>query len=525
MYEKKSALFLRFIGMKKLHQVTHVKVILGYLGVILHVPGVMAFASLFIALIFEEFFSIIPFLVTMALSLGIGQLLYRVFYEPRTCHLWDAMIIAALSWLFIPILSIIPYYWITIHAVDSGQYPSVIQGMATIPNTLFESFSSFTSTGLSVVKDPAHFPKTFQWWRTFTCWVGGTGLIVFVLSLTQPGRGQYRLYYSEARSETVGETIGHTAQIIAFIYSMYTVLGIIAYTIAGMPFWAAINHSMTSVATGGFTIVNTSFMEYNAGIKVIGIILMFIGATSFALHYKMIKERKISLLLTNLQESVFLVVLFLGIILSLFLKNYDSEQFSALDLIFNYVSAATTCGFSASPIVQYLPNLKLVLIFAMLIGGCSGSTSGGVKVQRYYDLLEGVYVRMQSMTEERERFIKAVRSKHSLETERFGLPMGATAERLYAAGILLTMWMVSLFLGWFFMLFAVPSASALDALFEVFSAMSNAGLSTGIMSETFSTYGKFVYLALMWMGRLEILPALILVWGILFPFGRKGLSR
>ena len=510
---------------QKITQAVHFKAILGYVGILIHVPGAMALASIVIALVFEEFFAIIPFLCCAFFSFSLGQILYRIFFEPRACHLWDAMIIAALAWIVIPFMGALPYYWIAERAVLLGDFATSVSEMATFPNTMFESFSAFTSTGLSVVDQPEVFPKSFQWWRSFSCWIGGTGLIVFVLSITQPGRGEYRLYYSEARNETVGEDVGATTRIIAILYAIYTILGIFAYYIAGMPLWEAINHSMTSLSTGGFTIISSSFSTYNDGIKLIGIILMLIGATSFALHYRIIKERRISLLFTNLQQAVYLIILVVGGGVSYLLMHYSEQSIGGLNVLFNFVSASSTCGFSASTVALYLPNLKLMLILAMLLGGCAGSTAGGIKVQRFHDLLEGVYVRMQSMTEERERYIKAVNSKRPTKAERFGLPMGPAAEKLYAAGILLTMWMVGLFLGWFLMLFAVPPSQALDVFFEVFSATSNAGLGTGIMGSQFSDTGKFVYIVLMWIGRLEILPALILIWSILFPFGRKRERR
>lgn len=507
---------------KTLDATIHSKTILGYLGVLIHLPGIMALCVIPIALLFEEFFALIPLLCTTCISLIIGQLLYRVFYSPRMCHLWDAMIIAALAWIVIPVIGSIPYYGLVVGGISRGEFESSILYMSQLPNVLFESFSAFTSTGMSVIDDPQSFPKSFQFWRSFCCWIGGTGLIVFVLSMTQPGSGQFRLYYSEARNDSIGENVRETAKIIAKIYAFYTCIGIIAYYFAGMPFWEAINHSMTSVSTGGFTLLSSSFATYNASIKWIGILLMLIGAISFAIHYKVIQERKFSLLLSDQQQFIFILCIVTGCLGSFLLEFFGMYTLPALDIFFNFVSAITTCGYSASPIAAYVPNTKLILIFAMLLGGCAGSTAGGIKIQRFYDLLEGVYARMRSMTEERERFITAVQSRKTApKAERFGLPMGPRAERLYAAGILLTMWMVSTFLGWFFMLIAVPEKKALDAFFEVFSAMSNAGLATNVMSADFSTYGKSVYIILMWIGRLEILPAVILLWSILFPFRCK----
>ena len=103
-----------------------------------------------------------------------------------------------------------------------------------------------------MVTTPAEFPHTIQWWRSFTQWIGGIGLIVFVLGLTTPGKHEYRLYYAEARTETIGHNLRHTTQIIWMIYIIYTFLSCAAFILAGMPVWAAINHSMTRNFNGWF---------------------------------------------------------------------------------------------------------------------------------------------------------------------------------------------------------------------------------------------------------------------------------
>lgn len=486
-------------------QKIHVRAILGYLGILLHIPAIIGLITLAPTIYFGEYFALIPLGITIAISIALGQTLFWLFYSPHTCHLWDAMLIAALGWLVIPLIGSIPLAWIISTQPQSGDM------LATYADVFFESMSTYTSTGLTMIAYPENAPNSLLFWRSLSCWFGGMGLLVFILQITTPKRAEYRLYYAEARTENIGENIAQTSRIIWIIYIILTGLGIMAYAFAGMPVWEAINNGLTSISTGGFTLRSTSFASFSIPIKVVACSLMLLGSMDIALYYFVVTGR-ISVLWKNAQQILLYIVLTIGGLTVLFLAEEHTGS-----LVFNWISALTTTGFSAYPIQSTIPTLKLLFILGMFIGGSTGSTAGGIKLTRLRHLLEGIVVRIRGITDEHERYILSLKNTQEGEEAGFGLPMGEGAERLYAAGILLTMWFISLFSSWFLMLFFVPERLALQSFFEVFSAMSNCGLSMGIMNPSFPALGKFLYTVLMYIGRLELLPALILVSSILIP--------
>lgn len=469
-------------------QKIHARPILGYLGLLLHVPGAMALFSLLIAFIYHETHALIPFLVTGGISFVFGQVLYRTCYNPYSVALWDAMLIAALSWLLIPIIAAIPFYWI-----GNGST------LGDPISALFESFSGFTSTGLTMVKNPEAFSHSILWWRSFTEWVGGLGLAVFVISLTSPNRQSFKLYYSETRSDTIGENMTQTTQIIWFTYLILTLLGIGGFYFAGMDLWDAVNHALAGISTGGFSTRSTSFTYYPNAVKIVGMIVMFFGAVSLALHYHIFREGKWSLLWRSKQHVVLFFLLVSGGLIALLLDNDK-----VIDTLFEWVSALATCGFSSENLTIAPPQFLLLLMLGMFVGGAGGSTAGGIKTQRLRYLASGIFLRLRAITDEK------VRASSEEEPSGIDLPRSEKTLRLYAAGVLLTLWTLSVLLGWFALLYWVPKGDALNALFDVFSAISNSGLGTGIMNPDFAWQGKLIFIILMWIGRLEIIPALIL---------------
>src|SRR3989304_444503 len=185
---------------KYFFQKIHVKAIAGNVGLFLHIPAVMSIITVLVSLIFKEYFSIMPLLITAAINLAIAQILYRLFFNPSISHLWDTMISISLAWLFCPLFASLPILWI------SKVYVSIVPNCFSCVilkeplNAIFEAFSGFTSTGLSMVNSPFDLPKTIQWLRSFQQWIGGVGLIIFVLSLIEPNTEEYQFYFSESKT-------------------------------------------------------------------------------------------------------------------------------------------------------------------------------------------------------------------------------------------------------------------------------------------------------------------------------------
>ena len=491
--------------------------ILGQTGLILHVPAAMAAITMLIALVFGEWFALIPFGTIAVVTCALGQIAYRLGKKARAAHLWDAMLIAGLSWILCSFFAAIPLYWIA-----QTTAPSNTLAVFAVPtNALFEAFSGFTSTGLTMMQGEDALPFVLQWWRSFLEWIGGLGLVVFILALTHLNKQGFQLYYAEARSEKMMASMTKTAHWIFGIYLAYTAVGCLLFFALGMPLWEAINHAMTVISNGGFTIGTSSFQDYSLPIQIVALFMMVIGAMSFAIHFRVIREKEFFILWKSLQHRLLYFFLIGGGVLLFLLHLWNQESSSWSASLFEWTSALTTCGFSAAPLSSFSPMVKLLLIMAMFVGGTTGSTSGGLKIKRLIYLTNGIFLRLQSITTSKEKKIMKKTQAITDEPPGIALPKTAKSERLVTAEVLFSLWAATLFLAWFLLLHYIPSGKALDALFEVTSAMSNVGLSTGIVSPTLATFPKWLFIALMWLGRLEIIPALVLLFTFPLMITRK----
>ncbi|MFQ5795382.1 MAG: TrkH family potassium uptake protein [Candidatus Bipolaricaulia bacterium] len=479
-------------------------IILRDLGLIVQVVGIMAIASLGVPLAFQESFAIGPLLITAALSLGLGNLLYWPFRRAGEALLWHGMVVAALGWLLVAALGALPIYLTAIWITEA---PNTVLEFRDPMNAIFESISGYTGTGLTMVIDADQLPRTFQWWRSFTEWVGGMGVIVLMLSIiVGPGPGAHRLYYAEAREERIHPSVRSTVHTMWWIFAVYTLVGIGLLWAAGMPIWDAINHSMTGISTGGFSVVDGSIAAYDSlAIELALLPLMVIGAISFVVHYRILRG-DFSQLWRGIQTRWLLILLVVGILV-LWLENRSQlllGEFTVLrDSAFQYVSAMTATGFQTVDLGAWSPTAQLILTVGMIIGGAAGSTSGGIKVIRLILLFKGIQWQFRKIIAPRDALTRF---------ELGGKPFDETEadRRIGNVSTIIFLWILSLGIGVIVLLQAVPSYAFNEVIFEVASAQGNIGLSVGITGPNMPLAAKLVLCFNMWIGRLEIIPVLIL---------------
>jgi trk system potassium uptake protein TrkH len=482
------------------------QIVLRDLGLFLHVPGLMALVSVGVSVLWGEYYGIVPFFVTAIASFVAGQILYRFCRGGGESRLRHAMITAALGWGIIPLFGAIPFLMIALHFGDLPDPDPTTLVFINPWNALFESFSGLTSTGLSMALNPSQLPHSLQWWRSFTEWIGGVGVIVLVLSLLEPSEDSYQLYYAEAREKTIALTVQATVRRIWWIYLLYTLAGVMLLRLLGMPWWDALNHGLTGISTGGFSVRDQSIGAYSPLIQSGVIMLMIAGAISFIVHDRLLHQRRFSILWEESQLRAFWVLLVMGTGI-LLLVNYALDQsWLWLDSLFQWSSALGTCGFNTTDLQQWTPRAKLLLTFAMVIGGTAGSTVGGLKIRRLVFLWKGFLWRFQQL----------LLKPHQLMRFKLDGRVIAEAEansRIETAAILAVTWIALLTLGVFILLGFVSSSYTLsDVLFEVASALGSVGLSTGITHPDLAWEGKLTLILLMWMGRLEIIPVLLLIY-------------
>lgn len=482
----------------------YTKTILRDLGLLLHVPGVMALISLPVCIGFGEYYAIWSFLGTAFCSLGFAQLLYRLFHQAQEAYLRHTMITVALGWGIIPLLGAIPFLTLASHLATFPQTPQTILEFQNPWNAIFESFSGFTSTGLSMALHASELPHSLQWWRSLTEWIGGVGIIVLVLCVLEPSMDNYQLYSAEGRNKKIADTVRATVRKIWKIYLLYTVLSVMLLRLVGMPWWEALNHGMTGISTGGFAVTDDSIGAYGSIVQLAIILIMILGTISFSNHHQLLYHRRWSALWQDAQHRALWLLLGLGVVLLLLENYWFKGSFLWLDSLFQWVSALGTCGFSTVKLQLWSPSAKLLLSLAMVFGGASGSTVGGLKLSRVVALYKGVIWNFR-------RICLQPQEQMSYQLNGKVLTADEASDRVKAAAVLAVLWIGLLGISVLVLLHVIqPQYTLGDVIFEAASALGSVGLSTGISHPDLHQVGKLILIFLMWMGRLEIIPVLIL---------------
>ncbi len=484
------------------------RIVLRDLGWLAPVVGIMALASLPVAAAFGEWYALRAFGITAAVSLGVGIVLYLPFRRAGEARLKHGLLVAAVGWLLVSALGALPFYLVSSRLVPGEVYPFVDFAAA-----FFESVSGYTGTGLTMATRPDLLPRVLQWWRSFTEWVGGMGVIVLMLTLiVGPGTSAVSLYFAEARTERIHPSVASTVRTMWWIFALYTLAAMVALWGAGMPPWEALNHAMTGISTGGFTLWPESLARYDSlAIEAVSMVVMLAGAVSFAVHYRAM-QRGPGIFLRDLQTRWLLVLSLLGFALVAgenLLRGFGVEP-SLRQGAFQVVSALTCTGFQTAPIREWSDTAKLLLSMAMVIGGAAGSTAGGIKVMRFALLVRGVSWRLK----------KIVSPGGALVPMRLGrelIPDPEAAKRLEEASVLVFLWLGFLFFGVVVLSHLVSGDFGLaDVVFEVASAQGNVGLSVGITHPGMPTAAKLLLCFNMWIGRLEIIPILMFFRALLW---------
>lgn len=474
------------------------------IGKLLHIPAGLAVLTLPVILYFSEWFALLPFGGMALISLGAGQLLYHIFKGADETNKGFSVIFVALAWLLISLFGTIPFYGIAFTAPEGVFAELPVFGL--LENSLFESVSGFTGTGLSMLDDPSTIPYTLQWWRSFSEWIGGIGVIMLASLLLKLNHDDERLYKAETRNWKIEDApLSATIQKIWWIYIGYTFLSIIIYYLSGMPFWEALNHGMTALGTGGFSVTPNSFTDYSTLIKAWTVVIMVTGAIAFKIHFLIIFRFDIKKVLRQTQLHYFFFFLIAAFLLLLWIY----PQIDLMDLLFQAASALATCGLNTKDLSTWPMSPVFILIILMLLGANGGSTGGGIKTVRFAWFTKGIWRSIKQVWHPEKQ-----EAKVSFNAE----PVKAKEVRnhLQQAANILFLWVITLAIGTFSL--SVMLGDEYDfyqILFDTTSALSNVGLDTGVTGSGMPKSAKYLFSLLMWLGRLEIM---VVVISLLSPF-------
>jgi trk system potassium uptake protein TrkH len=386
-----------------------------------------------------------------------------------------------------------------------GALPFVISGQLTFVQALFEAVSGWTTTGLSVM-DVSVTPHIFLFHRSFMQFCGGLGFVMMMVMLVQDKQSM-NLYNAEGHPDKLMPNLKKTAQTICLMYNGFLIVGTLAYVIAGMSLFDAINHTMCALSTGGFSTKLNSIGEYNSfPIEIITIVLMLIGTTNFAVLLLLVRRKWRQAIRVSEVKFMFLLLL-------IFVPVTAISLISGLGMglgegfrraLFDVSSALSTTGYSSMSYTSWPPLAIGVLILMMLVGGGIGSTAGGIKISRVYLMLR---ITIQNI---RKRLLPP----RSVEAPYYIRAQGKTP--IDATLAMDTTGFVTCYLGLFILgslLTTVTAGCSLtEAMFEFASALGTVGLSIGLTTPATGAATLIVEMFGMMLGRLEIFIVLIGVY-------------
>lgn len=367
----------------------------------LNMIGALAWAIYFDEMVWFDIFQ--AMLLSVAIGgfcLWLGRRAARTALSRR-----EAMLTVGLGWIVAGLIGALPF-WL------NGHIPHYY-------DAFFETVSGFTTTGASILTTIESMPKGLLFWRSYTHWLGGMGIIVlFVALFPFLGVSGKKMYQFEVPGPDVGglqPKIQTSAFILWGIYVGISVLETIALRLAGMPLYDAMCHTFGTMATGGFSTKNTSIGFYqNPAIHIIITLFMIVAGANFTLYYFLLKRRfkqvvkdtelRTYLLIIGGSTCVFAILLYAKGV-------YASFWRSALDSWFNIVSIMTTTGYGTADTDAWPMLLKVWLLLLMFVGGCGGSTGGGIKVVRYVVLWRYTYAQIINSYSPQRKFVVRLSGK------------------------------------------------------------------------------------------------------------------
>ena len=467
-----------------------------FVAQILSIEGVFMLPALAISLFCGESDPVKGFLVALGvivLAVVILSMLCRG--APSAFYAKEGLVCVGASWIVLSLVGCLPFY-------ISREIPNYI-------DAFFEIVSGFTTTGASIVPEVEKLSKGILYWRSFSHWLGGMGVLVFLLALVPSDSKGAGFTMHLLRAESPGPNVGKlvpkmrtTAAILYIIYIVLTVLNILFLCLGGMSFFESVCHAFGTAGTGGFGIKNNSFASYSPYLQNVTTVFMILFGVNFSCYYLLLikqwknvfKDEELRLYFGIILGSILLIVLNTRGI-------YSTLEETIRHAAFQVGSIITTTGYATTDFDLWPSFSKTILLCLMVVGACAGSTGGGLKVARLLLLLKGARRNVRQMLNPRK--VEVVRNNGSIVEEKI---LSNTNAYLSAYVIIL------------FSVFAVISLDGFSTgtnISAVLCTFNNIGPGLEAVGPTcnFSAFSDLSKLVLSWAmlaGRLEIFPILVL---------------
>ncbi len=432
------------------------------------------------------------FVITMAICAILGILMVRTSPKKRVFYIREGFASVALSWIVLSISGALPF-------IFSGSIPSFI-------DAVFETVSGFTTTGASILSEVESLPKCILMWRSFTHWIGGMGVLVFILAIL-PMSGGYHLSLMKAESpgpdvSKLVPTVQSSAKILYGIYIIMTIIQLIILLISGMPVFDSITVTFGTAGTGGFGVRNSGQGVYTDFQQIVIAVFMILFGVNFNAYFLLLQRKFKDAFKMEEVRAYFAIILFSVAVITLKIWNiYGSFWQSAKHALFQVGSIITTTGYATTDFNLWDGTSKTILVILMMIGACAGSTGGGIKVSRILITAKTIFMEL----------VYYIHPKAVRKIKIDGKVVGNEVLRN-----------INVFLIAYFIIFAVSvfliSFDGFDLITNftaVAATLNNIGPGLEVVGPTgnfgsLSILSKIVLIFDMLLGRLEIFPMLLL---------------
>lgn len=461
------------------------------LGNIIKLEGFFMLLPCAIALIYNEK-ELFTYLATSVACILLGSLLTLKKAKDTVFYLKEGCIATALSWILLSFFGALPF-------MLTGEIPH-------FTDAIFETVSGFTTTGASILTDVEALSHTSLFWRSFTHWIGGMGVLVFLLAIVPlSGGSNMNLMRAESPGPSVGKLVPkmrYTARILYGIYLVLTILELIILLIAKMPWFDALCISIGTAGTGGFGILNSSVGGYSVAVQWIVTIFMILFAINFNAYY-LILFGQVKNAFKMEEVRAFLAIVFIAIaaitidIASMFHSLFEALTHAA----FQVASIISSTGFATTDFDLWPGFSKTILVLLMLIGACAGSTGGGIKVSRFVIIAKSI----------KKEFHSYIHPKSVKQIVMDGKEVDSSVTRSVSIYI---MTFAALFI-LSVLVIALEEKDLVTNFTAVMATMNNIGPGLSMVGPTqnfshFTDLSKWVFIFDMLAGRLELFPLLIM---------------
>lgn len=356
------------------------KIVLHTLGWVLNLEAAAMVLPLICSLIYKEQHSLV-FLLCIALCLVIGIPLTVKTPKKKTMYAREGFVIVTLSWITISLFGALPFY--------------ISQSIPNFIDALFETVSGFTTTGASILTDVEALPKSMLFWRSFSHWIGGMGVLVFLVAIL-PLSGGNNLYLIKAEStgpavSKLVPKVRKTAKILYLMYIGLTAIEIILLLLGNCDLFTALTLSFGTAGTGGFGVLNSSIASYSPYIQWVITIFMILFGIDFSIFYLVLLGKLKDVLHSEeLRTYLFVILSAIALITANCFHIYENIAETIRYASFQVASIITTTGYSTVDYNSWPEFSKVILVFLMFIGACAGSTGGGIKVSRIIILFKSI---------------------------------------------------------------------------------------------------------------------------------------